>query len=99
MKTETVKKFLSTTELIEIAKTHQGIDALLFCLPNNFGINLCAVKGVEFEAQNDKYGQLLSMNIIFTPSEDKELLEQGKREYGVKPWYDLWRCQQMKKED
>ncbi|MCQ2310200.1 MAG: hypothetical protein MJZ64_00395 [Paludibacteraceae bacterium] len=99
MNTETIKKFLSTTELIDIAKKHKGIDALLTALPDNMGINLCAVKGMEFEVQNDKYGQLLSLNIIFIPSEDKELLEQGQKEYGVKPWYDLWRCQEMKKED
>lgn len=98
MKKERIQMFVPTDELVKMAEKHQDIDALLSVFPNNMGINLCSVIGIDFTVTNDEYGQLVSLKVEFTPSEDKELLEQGKNEYGVKPWYDLWRCQEMKKE-
>lgn len=36
-------------------------------IPNQLGINLCSVKGIEYEKQDD--GQLLYIKIDFIPSE------------------------------
>jgi hypothetical protein len=36
-------------------------------IPNNMGINLCAVESISWEKQED--GQLTSLTIAFTPEE------------------------------
>ena len=60
------KEFKSIDELIE--EDDKFICAIPnnFCaIPNNLGINLCSVKGIEYNKLED--GQLLSLSIIFEP--------------------------------
>ncbi len=53
------KYFKTIDELIE--EENQFIK----CIPNQLGINLLSVEGIEYEQQED--GQLLSIKIIFKP--------------------------------
>ena len=53
-------------------KTFKSIDELIkeensfiSSIPNNLGINLCRVKGIEYEQRKD--GQLESLKILFLP--------------------------------
>ena len=55
-------EFKTIEELIKEEGTF--IDAM----PNNLGINLCCVKGIQFVRQDD--GQLISMTIIFNPDNE-----------------------------
>lgn len=54
-------------------KTFKSIDELIkeensfiSSIPNNLGINLCSVKGIEYERRKD--GQLESLKILFLPN-------------------------------
>ncbi len=54
-------------------KTFKSIDELIkeensfiSSIPNNLGINLCSVKGIEYEQRKD--GQLESLKILFLPN-------------------------------
>ena len=54
-------------------KTFKSIDELIkeensfiSLIPNNLGINLCSVKGIEYEQRKD--GQLESLKILFWPN-------------------------------
>ena len=54
-------------------KTFKSIDELIkeensfiSSIPNNLGINLCSVKGIEYEQKKD--GQLESLKILFLPN-------------------------------
>ena len=54
-------------------KTFKTIDELIkeensfiSAIPNNLGINLCSVEGIEYERRKD--GQLQSLKIFFNPS-------------------------------
>ena len=53
-------------------KTFKTIDELIkeensfiSAIPNNLGINLCSVKGIEYELRKDR--QLQSLKILFNP--------------------------------
>ena len=53
-------------------KTFKSIDELIkeensfiSSIPNNLGINLCSVEGIEYERRKD--GQLESLKILFLP--------------------------------
>ena len=55
-----------------MGKTFKSIDELIkeenpfiSSIPNNLGINLCSVEGIEYERRND--GQLESLKILFLP--------------------------------
>lgn len=56
------KTFKSTEQLIE------ENNSFISAIPNNLGINLCSVKGIEYKRQKD--GQLKTLKIIFTPADD-----------------------------
>ena len=58
--------------LKKMEKTFKSIDELIkeensfiSSIPNNLGINLCSVKGIEYEQRKD--GQLESLKILFLP--------------------------------
>lgn len=58
-------------------KYFKSIDALIAendnfisSIPNKLGINLCSVKGIEYEEQKD--GQLQSMKIVFLPKKTED---------------------------
>lgn len=57
-------------------------------IPNDLGINLCAVENVEMVAENDEHGQLVSMKINFIPTHDKEALSIIDK-LGAKKWLDV----------
>lgn len=40
-------------------------DSFISSIPNNLGINLCSVEGIEYERRKD--GQLQSLKILFLP--------------------------------
>lgn len=58
------KTFKSIEQLIE------ENNSFISAIPNNLGINLCNVKGIEYKRQKD--GQLKTLKIIFIPAEDYE---------------------------
>lgn len=71
------KEFKSIDQLIKEKNT------FISAIPNNMGINLCSVKGIEYIRQKD--GQLLSMKIIFIPADlnplQLELLNKFEKKY------------------
>jgi hypothetical protein len=54
-----MKTFKTTDELIK------DKNSFISAIPNNLGINLCSVKGIEYDHRNE--GQLKSLKIIFLP--------------------------------
>jgi len=54
-----VKTFKTIDELIE------ENNSFISSIPNNLGINLCNVEGIEYEKRKD--GQLESLKILFLP--------------------------------
>lgn len=67
-------------------KTFKSIDELIKeensfinSIPNNLGINLCNVKGIEYEQRED--GQLESLKILFLPDiKDINLIDTSTSE-------------------
>lgn len=56
------KEFKTVEELIKVK------DSFIQTIPNNLGINLCSVEGIEYEKQED--GQLLTLTVKFIPSNE-----------------------------
>lgn len=56
------KTFKSIEQLIEEK------NSFISAIPNNLGINLCSVKGIEYKRQKD--GQLKSLKIVFIPADE-----------------------------
>lgn len=54
-----MKIYKSIDELIDSG------DKFISSIPNQLGINLCSVEGIEYDEQED--GQLKSLKIIFNP--------------------------------
>ena len=54
-----MKIFKTINELVEEK------DTFISTIPNNLGINLCSVKGIEYDTQDD--GQLKTLTIVFIP--------------------------------
>lgn len=61
------KAYFKTEDLIN----DSAMDKFLSAIPNQLGINLCSLDGIEFEAENDRFGQIKSMKLVFRPHEDK----------------------------
>lgn len=65
-------------------------DSILYnfmeAIPNYLGINLCAVKDVEMEAEDDEFGQLTKLSINFIPTHDEKDLEGVICNGGPWPW-------------
>ena len=67
-------------------KTFKSIDELIkeensfiSSIPNNLGINLCSVEGIEYERRKD--GQLESLKILFLPDiKDINLIDTSTSE-------------------
>lgn len=64
---ETTHIYLTTEQAIEESKKQDGLipSEFLSTFPNNFGINLCAVKGFNIEMTEDK--QYKSITVDFLP--------------------------------
>lgn len=58
---------MSNERIKELENDTVGNQILQF-MPNNLGINLCSVKDIKIERQKD--GQLVSISIIFIPSDE-----------------------------
>jgi len=82
----TIKKTLTTKEMIDLENSHAGFSELLSIFPNYFGINLCCVKDFTFEAEDDEYGQLKSIHINLTPTHKKQDYKDIKANGGPWPW-------------
>ena len=54
------KTFKTINELIKEE------NSFISAIPNNLGINLCSVEGIEYERMKD--GQLQSLKILFNPT-------------------------------
>lgn len=74
-------KKLTCKELIDLSVKDQVINKILD-LVSYFGINLCSLDSVEFEAEDNENGQLVSLKYNFIPSKK---LSKHEREY-CKPW-------------
>ena len=62
----------SDRKKIEVEKTIQEWGDLLAVFPNNYGINLCAVKGIYVTVREDN--QISQIRIVLMPSES---LDEG----------------------
>lgn len=73
-----MKKYITTEEAIEHCKEENTLipSEFLSTFPNNFGINLCAVKGFEVELTDDN--QYKSICIDFIPVEKRTFEEDNK---------------------
>ena len=69
-----------------ILKEEHSLREFLSAIPNNLGINLCSIKDIEIEAQDNKYGQLESLKINFIPSIDPIELASIEANGGPWPW-------------
>ena len=58
---------MSCERIKELENDTVGNQILQF-IPNNLGISLCSVEDVKIERQKD--GQLISISIIFIPSDE-----------------------------
>ena len=68
-----MKMYITTEEAIKKDCEKQDClipGAFLSTFPNNFGINLCAVKGFEVEMTEDR--QYKSIRVDFIPANDGE---------------------------
>ena len=74
-------KKLTCKELIDLSVKDRIINKILD-LVSYFGINLCSLDSVEFEAEDNEDGQLISLKYNFIPSKK---LSEHEREY-CKPW-------------
>lgn len=66
-----MKKYITTEEAIAQCNEKDSLipSGFLSTFPNNFGINLCAVKGFEVEMTDDD--QYKAIRIDFLPVKDK----------------------------
>lgn len=74
-------KKLTCKELIDLSVKDRAINKILD-LVSCFGINLCSLDSVEFEAEDNENSQLVSLKYNFIPS--KKLSDQEKNY--CKPW-------------
>lgn len=79
-------KLKKTFTIDQIIKEEPSLNSFISAIPNNLGINLCAVKDVELEAQDNEYGQLESLKINFIPCLDEDYLTGVKINGGPFPW-------------
>lgn len=61
------RKTMLNERIKELENDTVGNQILQF-IPNNLGINLCSVKDIKIERQKD--GQLVSISIVFIPSDE-----------------------------
>ena len=66
-----MKKYITTEEAIKDCEKQDCLipSAFLSTFPNNFGINLCAVKGFEVEMTDDN--QYKSIRVDFIPVDER----------------------------
>lgn len=79
-------KLKKTFTVDNIIKEEASLNNFLSAIPNYLGINLCAVKDIEIEAQDNEYGQLESLKINFIPCLNEDYLEGVKFNGGPWPW-------------
>ena len=78
-------KKLNITEAVELSEKFSWFKDILSIIPNNLGINLCAVDSIEFECEDDDYGQLTSLRFNFITCHDKESLDRIEANGGPFP--------------
>lgn len=68
-----MKRFIDIHTAIKHCDESETIipSAFLSVIPNNLGINLCAVKGFNIDIQED--GQFNSIEIVFMPAPKSEI--------------------------
>ncbi len=60
---------MRTTKLVQdIINNEEYCPIPLEVIPNNMGINLCAVNSISWEKQDD--GQLINLSIEFSPDDE-----------------------------
>ena len=62
---------------LEVQKTIKEWGDLLTVFPNNYGINLCAIKGLYVTIREDN--QISQIRIVMMPCEDDDIYESTKR--------------------
>ena len=78
-------KKLNITEAVELSEKFSWFKDILSIIPNNLGINLCAVDSIEFECEDDDYGQLTNLRFNFITCHDKESLDRIEANGGPYP--------------
>lgn len=65
----------------EVQKTIEEWGDLLTVFPNNYGINLCAIKGLYVTRREDN--QISQIRIVLMPCEDEDINESTKRKHKI----------------
>ena len=68
-----MEKTYTTKQAIELAKKERWMDLLLTFFPDRWGINLCSVKSITVDRQED--GQMNELLVKFTPNNSEEYRE------------------------
>lgn len=63
----------TTKQAIELAEKERWMDLLLTFFPDRWGINLCSVKSITVDKQED--GQITELLVKFNPNNSEEYLE------------------------
>jgi hypothetical protein len=73
-----MKKYITTEDAVKHCEEEGTVipSAFLSTFPNNFGINLCAVKGFEVDMTDDD--QYKSIRVDFEPVEHRTFNEDNR---------------------
>jgi hypothetical protein len=73
-----MKRYITIDEAVEHCNEQDALipSALLCIFPNNFGINLCAVKGFEIDMTEDN--QYKSLRVDFLPVEERTFAKDNE---------------------
>jgi hypothetical protein len=63
----------TTKQAIELAEKERWMDLLLTFFTDRWGINLCSVKSITVDRQED--GQITELLVMFTPNNSEEYRE------------------------
>ena len=63
----------TTKQAIELAEKERWMDLLLTFFPDRWGINLCSVKSITVDKQED--GQIIELLVKFNPNNSEEYRE------------------------
>ena len=68
-----MKETYTTKQAIELAEKERWMDLLLTFFPDRWGINLCSVKSITVDKQED--GQITELLVKFNPNNSEEYRE------------------------
>lgn len=80
---EITQEFVKGSFRTEALINEEDISSFLSAVPNNLGINLCSLETVDFIAENDEFGQLVSLKLNFRPMSDYDKAEERLKNFRI----------------